>query len=115
VGEFQVLKPGDYQTPIREIQSNTPLEVQTDKQQIPDIKVFPNPSQDQVYISLPASWTPQGKIVLKDLQGRVLKRQEINSSFITFDLGDQVPNGVHLLEVQSQNQVWTRRLVVLKP
>ncbi|MDX2068725.1 MAG: T9SS type A sorting domain-containing protein [Haliscomenobacter sp.] len=115
VGEFQVLKPGDYQSPIREIQNSSPLDVQTDKQKIPDIKVFPNPSQDKVFISLPASWTPEGKIVLKDLQGRVLKRQEINTSLTTFGLGDQVPNGVHLLEVQSQNQVWTQSLVVLKP
>ena len=115
VGEFQVLKPGDYQTPIRQIQNSSPLESQTDKQKIPDIKVFPNPSQDQVFISLPASWAPQGKIVLKDLQGRVLKRQEISASVTTFDLGDQVPNGVHLFEIQSQNQVWTQRIVVLRP
>ena len=115
VGEFQVLKPGDYQTPIRQIQNSSPLDSQIDKQKIPDIKVFPNPSQDQVNISLPASWAPQGKIVLKDLQGRVLKRQEINASVTTFDLGNQVPNGIHLLEIQSQNQVWTQRIVVLRP
>ncbi len=114
-GEFQVLKPGDYQTPIRQIQNSSPLESQTDKQKIPDIKVFPNPSQDQVYISLPASWAPQGKIVLKDLQGRVLMRQEITTAISTLNLPEQVPNGIHLLEVQSQNQVWTQRLVVLKP
>lgn len=114
VGEFQVLKPGDYQTPIREIQNNAPLEVQTDKQKIPDIKVFPNPSQDQIFISLPASWAPQGKIILKDLQGRVLQAQNIDSDLNRLEL-NEIPAGIQLLEIHTQGQVWMEKIVVLKP
>nr|AGC72860.1 hypothetical protein [uncultured bacterium A1Q1_fos_97] len=116
VGIISIIDKNDFRNPIKQIQNTPPLSNSADgDKKVPDIRVFPNPSQDQVYISLPASWAPQGKIVLKDLQGRVLMRQEITSSISTLNLYEQVPNGVHLLEIQSQNQVWTQRIVVLKP
>ncbi len=116
LGEINVVEKIDYRSPINLIQNAPPLNstASSDKK-VPDIRIFPNPGQDQVNISLPASWNPQGKIVLKDLQGRVLLRQEITTSNTILNLTDLVPNGVHLLEIQSQNQVWTQRLVVLKP
>nr|AGC72859.1 hypothetical protein [uncultured bacterium A1Q1_fos_97] len=116
IGEVNVVEKIDYRLPINQIQNASPIDrAIISNKNIPDIKVFPNPGQDQVFISLPATWPPQGKIVLKDLQGRVLMRQEITTSTSTFNLPPQVPNGIHLLEIQSQNQVWTQRLVVFKP
>lgn len=116
VGIISIIDKNDFRNPIKQIQNTPPLNNSADgDKKVPDIRVFPNPAQDQVYIALPASWAPQGKIVLKDLQGRVLLRQEITTSVSIINLQKQVPNGVHLLEIQSQNQVWAQRIVVLRP
>ena len=116
VGLINVIDKTDFSNPIKQIQDTPPLNNPADgDKKVPDIRVFPNPGQGQIHIALPNSWNPQGKIVLKDLQGRELMRQEITSSFNTLNLLEQVPNGVHLLEIQSHNQVWTQRIVVLRP
>lgn len=112
---IRVVDKNGFQQPIEQLKENAPLNQQgNDRQRGNGIKVFPNPSQDQIQVELPASWTPQGQIVLKDLQGRILMSQVVQTSLSTFKFTDAVPNGVHLLELHTQDQVWTQKIVVLK-
>lgn len=115
VAKIKVVDKNGFQQPIEQLKNNVPLTHQTnDKQRGNEIVVFPNPSQDQIQVGLPASWTPQGQIVLKDLQGRILMSQVVQTSLSTLKFTDAVPNGVHLLELHTQDRVWTQKIVVLK-
>lgn len=115
VARIRVLDKNGFQHAVEQLKENTPLNPQTnDKQRGSEIVVFPNPSQDQIQVELPASWIPQGQILLKDLQGRVLVAQTVHSSLSTLKFTDAVPDGVHLLELHTQDRVWTQKIVVLK-
>jgi len=115
VAKIRVLDKNGFQHEIEQLKENAPLNPQTnDKQRGNEIVVFPNPSQDQIQVELPASWAPQGQILLKDLQGRVLVAQAVHSSLSTLRFTDAVPNGIHLLELHTQDRVWTQKIVVLK-
>jgi hypothetical protein len=108
VGEVIVLAKNDFNTPIKQINETAPLSTNEDKK----IRVFPNPGSEKINVALPNSFLPQGKFLLKDLQGRVLKEQMVNG-FLNQIYVDDIPSGLVFLELHSQNQVWIERVVVL--
>ncbi len=114
-GEVSVLLKPEFNIPTNQIDAPPPLNAATiGNRIIPPIRVFPNPSTDKINIALTEQFLPEGKLILKDLQGRILKQQLITTHLTQMNVSDVSP-GIVLLEFYSQNQVWTARIVVLKP
>jgi hypothetical protein len=67
-----------------------------------------------VNIALPETTAPQGVIVLRDLQGRLLLRKIIEGQTTVIDT-HRIPTGLVLVEVLQGNQTWKERLVVIDP
>ncbi|AEE54164.1 T9SS type A sorting domain-containing protein [Haliscomenobacter hydrossis] len=114
-GEVSVVLKPEFNIPTNQIDAPPPLNAATiGNRIIPPIRVFPNPSTDKINIALTDQFLPEGKLILKDLQGRILKQQLITTHLTQMNVSDVSP-GIVLLEFYSQNQVWTERIVVLKP
>ncbi len=64
-----------------------------------ELEIFPNPTEDQVWLRAPE---PITQITLLDLQGRIVKEMILERSLTNykFDLGSQ-PDGLFILKVQS--------------
>lgn len=110
-GAVEVLNKNEIVNRLEE--SRTEGQALTDKVR-PNIKVFPNPGSDQVQVLLPAAWLPQGEILLKDLQGRILLRKAISAALTALDIA-ALPRGVILVEVHHGKQIWMERLVLIQP
>lgn len=75
-------------------------------------EVYPNPSQGELHLRLPATAGPQPTVLLHDLTGRCLLRTALPASG-TLDVS-QLPKGLYALSVQLPGQTApaTRRVVL---
>jgi hypothetical protein len=71
-------------------------------------ELYPNPTRNTVQIT----WTATGssKVILTDLNGKVLSSQLVNETQTTLDLSNYTP-GVYLITVQMGEQVVTERII----
>ena len=82
-----------------------------------DLFLFPNPATDQLTVRFAISQAAPVELLVTDINGRTLQRNQQH-----FEPGkqqaqltlDQLPEGIYLLRLQSQDQQWTRKFVVLR-
>lgn len=80
------------------------------------VNVFPNPSQGNVNVDLSASGLGQTDIVIYNMVGEEVERVShnvISPKRVKFNLEDQ-PNGVYFVNVQTENGVSTKKLILNK-
>ena len=75
-------------------------------------KVIPNPAQNSFIIKTENN-TPKGKILVRDLTGRLLLEKQINSEQMTVN-SSGLPNGLYILSVMNENKVWSSKLIISK-
>jgi PKD repeat protein len=75
-------------------------------------KVTPNPAQNSFIIKTENN-TPKGKILVRDLTGRLLLEEQINSEQMSVN-SSGLPNGLYILSVMNENKVWSSKLIISK-
>lgn len=75
-------------------------------------KVIPNPAQNSFIIKTENN-IPKGKILVRDLTGRLLLEKQINSEQMTVN-SSGLPNGLYILSVTNENKVWSSKLIISK-
>ena len=75
-------------------------------------KVIPNPAQNSFIIKTENN-IPKGKILVRDLTGRLLLEKQINSEQMTVN-SSGLPNGLYILSVMNENKVWSSKLIISK-
>jgi hypothetical protein len=73
------------------------------------LSVFPNPSNGQFNVSLPAGKAYELEVV--DLTGRVLKKQSVKGGNSELDM-QGASQGIYLLKVKGQNGTAVRKLII---
>ena len=77
------------------------------------IRVIPNPFYKQITLSnLPLGETM--KIILCNLNGQIVfsKNLRTNQPFELIDINPELPKGLYILKIQSQNQILTNKKIV---
>ncbi len=79
-----------------------------------DIKVFPNPSDEMIWIELPNS--EFSKIVLSDISGQVISTQSITSQSnkcrIAFELEGFQLHGLYFITAWDGNKGWVKKVMI---
>ncbi len=76
------------------------------------VNVFPNPAIKKVYLDL--SKITEGEIIelqLTSIHGNVLYQSKVNGPSTSLDI-DHYPAGLYLLNIISENRIFTKRLIV---
>lgn len=73
-----------------------------------ELNVYPNPTQGLVNLSIDQR---KGKLAVQDMSGRILTLSNISSETTQIDLSD-LPSGVYLISVQTENQLYRSRIVI---
>ncbi len=73
-----------------------------------EIQIFPNPSKDGLFT---LKTTQMGQLNIFDAQGKLLIQRQINAPQTTLDL-QSYGSGVYLLELQLDNSILRRQLIV---
>ncbi|WP_345235391.1 T9SS type A sorting domain-containing protein [Hymenobacter saemangeumensis] len=74
------------------------------------LSLYPNPALQEVVLTLPTA--SSGQATLRDLSGRAISQQELNSRSATHSISlEQLPAGVYLLEVHTPAGSATRRIL----
>ncbi|NVO18268.1 MAG: S8 family serine peptidase [Bacteroidetes bacterium] len=80
-----------------------------------ELKVYPNPFSDQLYIELASAIPGKAALQLFDLTGRqVMIRsysQDPPLKFIHLELGNNIPEGVYLLRISTNDAVYSSRII----
>jgi hypothetical protein len=78
------------------------------------VLLYPNPADDQVTIGF-EGWSGAGHLRIFDAFGRLVARQTIDAEqeSLAVDLGGYA-QGVYFIQVEAQQKVITRRLIVQK-
>jgi subtilisin-like proprotein convertase family protein len=96
------------------IQIDEDATVSTFDQQLDEtLKVFPNPASDLLNIAFGQAVEGPVTLRLVSLQGQTLTQQAFNSVSGTVDLNiSQLPKGIYLLNVQTQQGIVSRKIAV---
>ncbi len=81
-----------------------------EQKEITDINVFPNPVLDKLNIQLPSSYEDT-MIEIVDTYGKVVLRQNVNSTFVELDVAT-ITNGFYLLSIQNGDDVQVKKIVI---
>jgi hypothetical protein len=87
--------------------SNDPIE------SLPQMKLYPNPSQGTVHVSYPLAETAQIEIYTL-LGSKLFEKTIANSNQATIDLENVIEEGVYLLRVVANNRSQTFKLIIKK-
>jgi endoglucanase len=76
-----------------------------------EIKMFPNPTNNFLKISLPIDAQIKN-IDINDILGRLLLQKNIDNNLGEYNIDlSNMPTGIYLVNLKSQDQVWTRKIV----
>ena len=107
------LKPGEYRlyTSVKLEQPNIPLDANhniiNDSE---NLTVYPNPSQGIFNIDVPFNNQHTATIKIYNIQGQIIKEQELNNSINTFDISSE-KNGIYFYILRSGNRSYTGKLI----
>lgn len=82
----------------------------SDQQAIPFIDVYPNPANENLYISLSADIT--GTCSLFSSDGRLIKRASITHAPVQKLVTSQLEAGIYYLQIQSDHFVENKRIII---
>ena len=77
-----------------------------------NIKIFPNPSNGSITVSL-INGELNGDIIVNDMLGNTVKSAKINGQYSKLNL-DNLANGIYLINVSSKNVSTTYKVILLK-
>ncbi|MDX2429465.1 MAG: T9SS type A sorting domain-containing protein, partial [Bacteroides sp.] len=90
----------------------TPASIDPDALSGEDIRVYPNPTSDHLNIELPAPYADQpANIKLYGINGNLVHQVVIFGNSTIQLSGLQLSSGVYLLQIQTEDQVHTRKIV----
>jgi len=72
--------------------------------------LYPNPAQNILFVNFGSECS--GKLVLIDMQGKILKEETLYSGLQNIDLSN-IPTGIYILKIQSDNDVYTEKITIL--
>jgi len=76
----------------------------------PQISIYPNPAENVLHIQLPTS-VQKAELSISDINGKVVKKQSLNSSsVIQLDI-EKLEKGIYVLKVVSEGNQWQEKLV----
>lgn len=77
-----------------------------------NIALYPNPANNQLFLShtLPTGYT----LNLKDVLGRTVYSQTIESDLVNIDLGDKITNGLYLVEITNGVEMGVYKILVIR-
>jgi len=77
-----------------------------------NIALYPNPANDQLFLShtLPNGYT----FNIKDLLGRTIYTQTIDSDLVKIDLTDKMTNGLYLVEISNGVEMGVYKVLVIR-
>ena len=76
------------------------------------VSVYPNPATTQATLKL-AGLQSNAKIVISDLQGRILSQEEVNASTTTYTIDlNNMASGVYYIRVVTDKAISTQKLIV---
>ncbi len=77
----------------------------------PDIRIFPNPVNDMLYIQSKELFNDEVQVSLSNALGqRVLQAQSSNSQLVSIDIAAMTP-GIYILSLSVGDQVFTKKIV----
>lgn len=71
------------------------------------LKLYPNPAQDYLNLSIPAAEVREAKLSIFNTQGRLLRQMPYTERISVADL----PKGVYLISVENRNKKWVGNCV----
>ncbi|MFK7749568.1 MAG: T9SS type A sorting domain-containing protein [Kordia sp.] len=80
-----------------------------DEKFLNDIKVFPNPVVDQLFINFPTK--TKGKLTLTSIDGRKLLTQDINTEQMQLDVSTIKSKGIYFLKIETPQGTLTKKIV----
>jgi len=107
------LKPGEYRlyTSVKLEQPNIPLDANHNLINYSEnLTVYPNPSQGIFNIDVPFSNQHTVTIKIYNVQGQIIKEQELSNSINTFDISSE-KNGIYFYILRSGNKSYTGKLI----
>jgi len=80
-----------------------------------EIKVYPNPANQQFRVE----WTEQefdkGEFVLLDAQGKIIHQQNITKNILQVDVStSNLPTGIYLCKIQLDDTLFTEKIIVAR-
>ena len=75
------------------------------------IRLYPNPAREQLYLEWEQLQVEE--ILLLDLQGRILSKESNPLPRQAMKL-DGIPAGLYLVQLKTQQGIWTEKVVILR-
>ncbi|MBK9271320.1 MAG: T9SS type A sorting domain-containing protein [Saprospiraceae bacterium] len=89
--------------------------VSTDDQGLAEaLKAYPNPTSGQLFIQLDSPLSGDGRILIRDLNGRMLKEKTLKSDKLVFFELENLDNGIYLLEYQSSQHRLSKKIILVR-
>jgi Secretion system C-terminal sorting domain len=80
---------------------------------LPDnaVKIYPNPTRDELFIELLTDNKAQAKVTIFDLTGRIIHTEKTNSDVLRIDT-PQYARGIYFVRVEQEGRFLTKKIVV---
>ena len=76
-----------------------------------EIKIYPNPTDGLLAVSIGSSTSlPEGRIVLTDMNGRIILTKQIETGLIPIDISGQ-PVGFYIMRIDLGNETTTWKII----
>jgi hypothetical protein len=77
-----------------------------------DINAYPNPVSDLLNVPFPSAIV-NGQLILSDMQGKVVKRVNVNGTKTTLDVSD-IDAGIYFLTLKDEKSMANSRISVVR-
>lgn len=75
------------------------------------VKIYPNPTRDELFIELLTSNNAQTKVTIFDLTGRIIHTEKSNSEVLRINT-PQFARGIYFVRVEQEGRFLTKKIVV---
>ena len=105
----------DYNSPVITNTATTRVQITTgiaDNKKLA-FKLFPNPSSEKITVELP--YAGNGKWLLTDISGKIIKQSNIENNTISFDINvNDIESGTYLLSIESNDNLSSSKIVIFR-
>ena len=105
----------DYNSPVITNTATTRVQITTgiaDNKKLA-FKLFPNPSSEKITVELP--YAGNGKWLLIDITGKIIKQSNIENNTISFDINvNDIESGTYLLSIESNDNLSSSKIVIFR-
>jgi len=88
------------------------LETLTMQTAITDVQVYPNPAREEIFIRMAQMPTQPVRIMLIDMQGRVLQNKTYSNSAVMSLKPGNVPAGMYILNISDEQSSVTKKIEI---